>query len=382
MLHAELSRYLESEVGHLESEVGEMIVHENGHLPYSEKQETACPLGIARLQAELAALRQEVEELKGEKADLELVLEMTTEHSDNVEAELYDKAETALRESEKRLRLIVEAIPVPMLISRMSDDVITYANERAGRLFGLPTEALLERQSSEFYLLPQVPLAFWTTREQEDDSQSLLAEQTNISNVELELTQRDGKPLWVAISLRPLMFNDEPSLLSVLHDITGRKKAEQVLADYNRTLEEQVKLRTIELGEAIREAEKAKEVANAANQAKSDFLATMSHEIRTPMNGVIGMTSLLLDTNLTREQRDFTETIRNSGDALLTIINDILDFSKIEAGKLELESQAFDLRECLESALDLLASKAAEKGLDLAYVVDQIRRHPMPSQGM
>ncbi len=147
-------------------------------------------------------------------------------------------------------------------------------------------------------------------------------------------------------------------------------EARTLLEQYNQTLEDKVAQRTAELAAAVQEAQDARIAAEAASHAKSSFLATMSHEIRTPLNAIIGMTSLLLDTPLTVKQNEFTETVRESGEQLLSLINDILDFSKIEAGRMELEKSPFLLRPCVESVIDLVSPKAREKGIELISLVE------------
>ncbi|WP_299490884.1 DAHL domain-containing protein [Acaryochloris sp. IP29b_bin.137] len=148
------------------------------------------------------------------------------------------------------------------------------------------------------------------------------------------------------------IFPSVDGLSLFFQDVTSRKQAE------------------INLKHTNTELQAAKDAADQASQVKGEFLANMSHELRTPMNAVIGMTSLLSHTSLTPQQQDFVDTIRSSGEALLCLINDILDFSKIEAGKLDIEEQPFHLKTCIEDALKLVAPRAFEKGLELAYLAE------------
>jgi PAS domain S-box-containing protein len=267
----------------------------------------------------------------------------------------------ALRESEEKYRTLFEDSRDAIYISTPAGAFID-VNQATLDLFGYTRQEMMRLNTQEVYVEPADRPRF----------QRAIEHAGSVRDFEVKLRKKDGREMdcLIAATVQRAKDGGILSYQGIVRDITERKRAERLLAEYSRTLEQEVEQRTAELAHASHQAQEARTVAEQANQAKSAFLAMMSHEIRTPMNAVIGMTSLLLDTTLTSEQRSFVETIRSSGDSLLSIINDILDFSKIEAGRMELENQPFDLRDCLEGTLDLLAPKAAEKGLELACIVE------------
>jgi two-component system, sensor histidine kinase and response regulator len=251
------------------------------------------------------------------------------------------KSSDTQNESEDRFRLISETLPVGIFETDAKSECL-YTNTSWQEIFGV---SLIESLMGD-----------WRTYLHPDDRDSV-SEQWAQTLTNLKAFSRDcriitpkGDERWIHLRSSPVFSDTGTRYTGTAVDITDRKRTEV-------------------------ELKKAKEAAEAGSIAKSEFLANMSHEIRTPMNGVIGMTNLLMDTDLNVEQRQFTETIQKSADSLMTVINDILDFSKIEAGKLELEFIDFDLRVTLEEVSELMSLKAYEKGLEFASIV----HHEVPS---
>lgn len=261
------------------------------------------------------------------------------------------EVETALHENEARTRLIIDTA-LDAVITTDQAGSITEWNMQAEQMFGWSAHEAIGRDLAETIIPPSDRASY-----REYVRRLLDPGDVSIPNTLVELIglRRDGREFPVEIAMRPLSMEGSLIFSAFIRDITSRKESERALQGYAQQLESI----NCQLDAALTDAK-------AATEAKSAFLAVMSHEIRTPMNGVIGMTNLLLDTNLTDEQRECAETVRSCGHHLLTILNDILDFSKIEAGKMDLEVIEFDLRVAIDESLDLVAERASSKGLNLA----------------
>jgi two-component system, sensor histidine kinase and response regulator len=250
------------------------------------------------------------------------------------------RAEEELREQQQFLRQVIDTDP-SLIFVKDWEGRFTLVNKAMADVYGTTPEELVGKSDADFNLNSEEVEDFLRAdREVMETLQARYIPEESITDPDT------GEVRWLQTMKVPLvpLTGETRRVLGVATDITERKLI------YEELLE-------------------AKEQAEAANRIKSDFLANMSHEIRTPMNGVIGMTGLLLDTELSEEQLEYAETIRTSGENLLAIINDILDFSKIEAGMLELEIIDFDLRNTVEEALDLFAEQGHAKGLELAILI-------------
>jgi PAS domain S-box-containing protein len=246
-----------------------------------------------------------------------------------------EQARAELHKSEERYRSLMETAPFPVVVTRASDNLVQYVNARGEMILKLPRESILGRRAVDFYEDPS----------HRDNMLGQLQSQGLVRDFELRLRDAEGRGFWARISACLIDFEGEPAVFSAFNDISELKKA-------------------------MAELQAARTVADAANQAKSDFLARMSHEIRTPMNAILGMTHLALLTELTDKQRDYLIKVQNAGGALLGVINDILDFSKIEAGKLLIEHIDFHLEDVLDTLSTIVSLKAEEKGLELLFKID------------
>ncbi len=277
------------------------------------------------------------------------------------------RAEKALRLSEEKYRLLADNV-ADVIFTMDLNLAFTYASPSIRRLSGYGPEEIMSVGLDGILTPPSVEAAWNALTEELAAEHDEGADPDRSRILELEERRKDGSIIWIEVSIRFLRDDNGTAtgLLGTARDITERKTVETALLQ----AKEEAEALSRQLESAVASARQMAVEAQAANRAKSEFLANMSHEIRTPMNGVLGMIGLLLDTELSEEQAEYAKTVRSSSLALLTIINQILDLSKIEAGKMELEEIDFDLRVALSETNEMMATRAGDKGLAFACVVD------------
>jgi PAS domain S-box-containing protein len=308
-----------------------------------------------------ATLQSILEIVYRDKSDLEIMLATATEHGDTIEYEQYNRAVETMRQSEEQFRTIAESTSMAMLVSRLADGMITYANTSAG--------TMLQKESSDLIDTPIHNLFYYEAEWQA--LQDCFHNNHKVRDYEIQLRQTNNQALWVLASLHLLWLKGEQVLLSTFYDITLLKNTEIALRQSESKLREQTNLLEQRVEERTFALKKAKESAEAASRSKAAFLANMSHELRTPLNAILGFAQLMLyDQELNAQHQADLQTICNSGNHLLTMINDILEMSKLEAGGVLIREKECHLQDIVDTAREILSLRAIEKNLEFDVTMD------------
>ncbi len=349
---------LSQKVGQLEQDKLDLQIELETTIEHGDAIERQLCETNEQLQTEIAekgkaqsTLQKILETLTRDNQDLQIMLDMIAEHGDSVEYQLYNQAVEFMRRSEEQFRAIAEATPIVMMISHMSNGIITYANSTSMRTLGIDAKNLATHKLQDFYF----------DLSDREILLNILETDGYVRSYEMKVKRADGNIIWVTASLHPLSLTGETTFLTTFYDITERKQVEFALQISEAQLRQQAE-------ELEHRVEQRTSELKKANRAKSEFLANMSHELRTPLNAVLGFTQLMIaDVTLSADHQETLSIIQSSGEHLLSLINDVLQMSKIEAGRITLNISSFDLYSLLDRLKNMLRLKAEAEGIFLLF---------------